>query len=235
MVMQPVRTDRARNSGYEAPRRKRSAGPSAAGPRPPTDPPIHARRGSRAAKAEQARLLAARTVEDQAAALERARRDGERERRSLEAGEVRDYGPQPGRCRVCGCTDDAACSGGCAWADETRTLCTRCAPAGTQAARRLEAPRLVVRVPFDELLDPADSPSLPMIRGVPLRLPADLVERFVVYCSRELLDMPIDSPARPMFELFLRALRDLSPDEADRLVREAARAWFKRAGVEVRT
>ena len=33
---------------------------------------------------------------------------------------------QPGTCGVCGCTDDRACVGGCAWADEDRMLCTAC-------------------------------------------------------------------------------------------------------------
>ncbi len=32
-----------------------------------------------------------------------------------------------GVCRVCGCTDDTPCEGGCAWTDKTKTLCTVCA------------------------------------------------------------------------------------------------------------
>lgn len=32
-----------------------------------------------------------------------------------------------GICKVCGCTQDAACEGGCAWADGSMQLCTRCA------------------------------------------------------------------------------------------------------------
>lgn len=31
-----------------------------------------------------------------------------------------------GTCRVCGCTEDAACVGGCCWADESETLCSQC-------------------------------------------------------------------------------------------------------------
>ncbi len=31
-----------------------------------------------------------------------------------------------GVCRVCGCTDDFACPGGCAWVEDD--LCTSCAP-----------------------------------------------------------------------------------------------------------
>ncbi len=34
---------------------------------------------------------------------------------------------QSGVCRVCGCTDVAACPGGCAWVDRKHTLCTACA------------------------------------------------------------------------------------------------------------
>lgn len=30
------------------------------------------------------------------------------------------------RCRVCGCTDDQACPGGCSWVEPD--LCSRCAP-----------------------------------------------------------------------------------------------------------
>lgn len=32
-----------------------------------------------------------------------------------------------GQCVYCGCTDERACPGGCAWVDENHTLCTRCA------------------------------------------------------------------------------------------------------------
>lgn len=31
-------------------------------------------------------------------------------------------------CRVCGCTDDRACFGGCAWVGLADDLCTACAP-----------------------------------------------------------------------------------------------------------
>lgn len=33
-----------------------------------------------------------------------------------------------GVCRECGCTEDFACPQGCAWADDTKTLCTACVP-----------------------------------------------------------------------------------------------------------
>lgn len=39
-------------------------------------------------------------------------------------GDCRGDDPDVATCRVCGCTDDAACPGGCEWADD---LCSRCA------------------------------------------------------------------------------------------------------------
>jgi hypothetical protein len=33
-----------------------------------------------------------------------------------------------GICRVCGCTDEAACFGGCSWVDRAHTLCSACDP-----------------------------------------------------------------------------------------------------------
>ncbi|MGH6967795.1 MAG: hypothetical protein ACREEN_01650 [Stellaceae bacterium] len=33
------------------------------------------------------------------------------------------------RCRVCGCTENDACDGGCSWATPKRTLCSNCADA----------------------------------------------------------------------------------------------------------
>lgn len=32
-----------------------------------------------------------------------------------------------GTCAACGCTDDHACEGGCSWANNNHTLCSRCA------------------------------------------------------------------------------------------------------------
>ena len=31
-----------------------------------------------------------------------------------------------GTCKHCGCTEQRACGGGCAWVDESRTLCSAC-------------------------------------------------------------------------------------------------------------
>lgn len=33
----------------------------------------------------------------------------------------------PGICRECGCTEEFACDGGCAWVNRRRTLCSACA------------------------------------------------------------------------------------------------------------
>jgi len=38
-----------------------------------------------------------------------------------------DQVPPAGVCRVCGCTEENPCPGGCGWTDKTRTICTRCA------------------------------------------------------------------------------------------------------------
>lgn len=32
----------------------------------------------------------------------------------------------PGTCFRCGCTQDQACAGGCAWSDKNHTVCTSC-------------------------------------------------------------------------------------------------------------
>jgi hypothetical protein len=34
--------------------------------------------------------------------------------------------PESGVCRICGCTEEKPCKGGCAWTDKTKTLCTAC-------------------------------------------------------------------------------------------------------------
>lgn len=31
---------------------------------------------------------------------------------------------EPGTCKFCGCTEDAACEGGCAWVDKEQTVCS---------------------------------------------------------------------------------------------------------------
>ena len=40
--------------------------------------------------------------------------------------ELLEVEPPSGVCGQCGCTDNAACEGGCSWADPSHTLCTRC-------------------------------------------------------------------------------------------------------------
>jgi hypothetical protein len=40
-------------------------------------------------------------------------------------------GPRPQKCRVCGCTEDRACPGGCSWV--AVDLCSACAEKGPEA------------------------------------------------------------------------------------------------------
>lgn len=44
-----------------------------------------------------------------------------------------------GICRECGCTDDDACDGGCAWVDHDHTLCSSCAPGRSVRAGHMTA------------------------------------------------------------------------------------------------
>jgi hypothetical protein len=60
--------------------------------------------------------------------------------KSAEFGRPTDRAPEPGRCRICGCTRITACdvptdygSRACAWTDETKTLCDL--PSCLEAAR----------------------------------------------------------------------------------------------------
>jgi len=102
-------------------------------------------------------LQAALAVLDAAGVL-----PGEEERRRLRvaiADYIQDEDPQPGRCRICGCTETAACIGiplgnqlasrgtvgagkvtNCSWADASHTLCTN--PACLEKAG-VAAPELV--------------------------------------------------------------------------------------------
>lgn len=42
---------------------------------------------------------------------------------------------ESGRCKVCGCTEDRACPGGCSWIDKAKTLCSSCGNTATAALR----------------------------------------------------------------------------------------------------
>lgn len=44
-------------------------------------------------------------------------------------------GTRAGTCRICGCTDEAACEGGCSWADAAQTLCSLCLEAALIATQ----------------------------------------------------------------------------------------------------
>lgn len=81
-------------------------------------------------------LLVDRRVESWNRAREAARRLADRSRAALMAGmDGQHAGPAferllielPQMCRVCGCTDEHACDGGCGWAADG--LCTSCAAA----------------------------------------------------------------------------------------------------------
>ena len=68
--------------------------------------------------------------------------DGDGTEASVLADHVRALATRRGvvtACRVCGCTDDRACDGGCSWAEAD--LCSRCAPAAAsdRAAQALGA------------------------------------------------------------------------------------------------
>lgn len=53
----------------------------------------------------------------------------------------------PGTCRFCSCQEDTPCSGGCAWTDDTRTLCTVCLSAATVAMQLVKILGAVERNP----------------------------------------------------------------------------------------
>jgi hypothetical protein len=80
-----------------APARKRKPAPA---PPPPDDP-------------AEAELLEGELAEPE-------EEDGEEGEEEVEE-EV-----EPGTCRYCGCTEEQACPEGCAWADDTLTVCTTC-------------------------------------------------------------------------------------------------------------
>lgn len=42
-------------------------------------------------------------------------------------------------CRVCGCTEDRACAGGCHWLSDRDDLCSACAPALDHVVRMTSA------------------------------------------------------------------------------------------------
>jgi ParB/RepB/Spo0J family partition protein len=48
--------------------------------------------------------------------------------------------PVAGVCLKCGCTEEAACDGGCTWANKEQTLCSKCAPSAaiTKPAKKLK-------------------------------------------------------------------------------------------------
>lgn len=83
---------------------------------------------SMAAGAAAIRDAFAPFVEDPAVGADTAPSFAEQMRQDAEADELADGGTlEPRRCRICGCTDDEACEGGCSWVEED--LCSTCADA----------------------------------------------------------------------------------------------------------
>ena len=73
--------------------------------------------------------ITAATVQELAAELsahERFSRGVEPTCTCQECGDVFVGESDCGFCRICGCTEESACSGGCEWVDHEHTLCSRC-------------------------------------------------------------------------------------------------------------
>ena len=60
-----------------------------------------------------------------------------------------------GECRICGCTYENACAGGCSWADAKQTLCSSCVETADDLLAALEenAQRGVTRPRLDRFLE----------------------------------------------------------------------------------
>ncbi len=75
-------------------------------------------------KVDAARL--AREVRAEQKAVEKKKKTTKPRQATRPAVQTSAQRPRAGTCRVCGCTEAAACAGGCGWADTTKTLCTSC-------------------------------------------------------------------------------------------------------------
>jgi hypothetical protein len=56
-----------------------------------------------------------------------------------------------GTCKYCGCTDDAACEGGCRWTDASKTVCSTCAVVVDVVQQLVEMFGVVVKTPKAKL------------------------------------------------------------------------------------
>lgn len=106
---------------------------------------------------------------------ERARQLADRIRPGLLAGAM----PPPRSCEVCGCTDDLACEGGCAWVATDVDICTACAatlePAiGVELAERIDT----------YLTDPARLAEWGGTHDGPAPLGADIAKVVLGYLGR---------------------------------------------------
>lgn len=94
--------------------------------------------------AEKARAAAAESVRSLSST-------SDEEGKTDHAPEVATPVAEQGKCRVCGCTEDHACEGGCSWADEAQTLCTSCKA----------KPATVDALPQAKLAIPTKAPAAP--------------------------------------------------------------------------
>jgi hypothetical protein len=111
--------------------------------------------------------------------------------------------PTPGVCSVCGCSQEYACTGGCAWANSERTRCTRCADESQAAALaagfarmaeilakhggQLGGLRLVTPVPREPTyrIHQSERPAIHcLICGAVSHHPQDVRERYCARCKR---------------------------------------------------
>ncbi len=83
----------------------------------------------------------------------------------------------PGICRFCGCVESKACAGGCAWTDDTETLCTACLAGAAIAADLASALGIAAA-------KPANGIHVARARWDQLDLPA---QRVLVLQCREVL------------------------------------------------
>lgn len=83
-------------------------------------------------------------------------------------------------CKYCGCTDAQACTGGCEWVDDTRTLCSSCLFAAEIAGLFVMALGAVPPLPpgrtFDELPIDTLRPAVIAARHVLDRLRASFTD-----------------------------------------------------------
>jgi hypothetical protein len=101
-----------------------------------------------------------------------------------------------GICCYCGCSETNPCMYGCAWTDDTRTLCSACSDARDTARVLVEAAGVAIQLPLKLVTTSFDA--------LPLERQAALVK-----VARELVDGMRDGIALAMNEEAVAAVRDL--------------------------